>query len=64
MFAFGLGTLPTLMAAGLAAARLRGWMARRSVRNAAGAGVLALGVYGLANAGGVADAIQRGILCL
>ncbi len=64
MLAFGLGTLPTLLAAGFAAARLRGWMARRPVRNAAGAAVFALGVYGLAHASGVADGIQRAILCL
>jgi hypothetical protein len=51
MLAFGLGTLPWLLAAGTAAARLRGWMGRRAVRLAAGAAVLGFGVYGLAHAG-------------
>jgi hypothetical protein len=51
MLAFGLGTLPWLLAAGTAAARLRGWMGRRAVRLAAGGAVLAFGVYGLAHAG-------------
>lgn len=64
MFAFGLGTLPALMSAGLAAARVRAWMARRPVRIAAGSSVLALGAYGLAQAAGVAQGIGRGILCL
>ena len=64
MLAYGLGTLPWLMAAGLAAAQLRAWFARRAVRTAAGAAVLTFGLYGVASAAGVADAIRRGILCL
>jgi sulfite exporter TauE/SafE len=64
MLAYGIGTLPWLMAAGLAAARMRAWFARRAVRVAAGGAVLAFGLYGVANAAGVADAIRRGILCL
>ena len=51
MLAFGAGTLPWLLAAGTAAARLHGWMGRRAVRLAAGGAVLAFGVYGLAHAG-------------
>jgi len=51
MLAYGLGTLPWLLAAGAAAARLRGWMAKPAVRLATGGGVLAFGVYGLAHAG-------------
>ena len=50
MLAFGAGTLPNLLAAGLAAARLRTWMRLRAVRVAAGGAVLAFGVYGLAHA--------------
>jgi hypothetical protein len=64
MLAYGLGTLPWLMAAGLAAARMRTWFARRAVRVAAGTAVLAFGLYGVASAAGVADAIRRGVLCL
>ena len=47
MLAFGLGTLPWLLAAGAAAARLRGWMSRPAVRYAAGGGLLAVGIHGL-----------------
>ena len=64
MLAFGAGTLPNLLAAGFAAARLQQWMKRPAVRAAAGAAVLASGAYGLAHAGGLADAIRRGLLCL
>jgi sulfite exporter TauE/SafE len=59
MAAFGLGTLPFLLAAGLAFARLRG----RLFRSVAGGSVLAFGIYGLAHAGEVADGIRRGLFC-
>jgi len=64
MLAFGLGTAPNLLAAGLAAARLRAWAARRAVRVAAGILVLGFGVFGLAHASGLAEGIRRGLLCL
>ncbi|HZQ73834.1 MAG TPA: sulfite exporter TauE/SafE family protein [Burkholderiales bacterium] len=64
MLAYGAGTLPWLLAAGVAAAKLRTWFARRAVRAAAGTAVLAFGLYGVASAAGVAEAIRRGILCL
>jgi uncharacterized protein len=64
MLAFGLGTLPNLLAAGLAAGRLRALAARRRVRIAAGALVLGFGVFGLAHASGLAEGIRRGLLCL
>jgi len=64
MLAFGLGTLPNLLAAGLAAARVRAWARRRSVRIAAGMLVLGSGVFGLAHASGLAEGIRRGLLCL
>ncbi len=51
MLAFGLGTAPWLLAAGVAAARLRAWMAKRPVRLAVGGTVLGFGVWGLAHAG-------------
>jgi len=63
MAAFGMGTLPWLLAAGVAAARLRAWLHRRPVRVAAGAGLLASGVFGLAHAGGLARGIQN-LICL
>jgi sulfite exporter TauE/SafE len=58
MAAFGLGTLPFLLAAGWLAARLRAW------RTAAGVAVLGFGVYGLANATVAGEGIRRGLLCL
>ncbi|HEX9184995.1 MAG TPA: sulfite exporter TauE/SafE family protein [Burkholderiales bacterium] len=64
MLAFGLGTLPWLLAAGLAAARLRAWLSQRAFRVAAGSLVLAFGVWGLARAGGLPAALREAILCL
>ena len=58
MTAFGLGTLPFLLAAGWLASRLRAW------RIAVGGAVLGFGTYGLAHAGGLGEAIGRGLLCL
>jgi sulfite exporter TauE/SafE len=58
MAAFGLGTLPFLLAAGWLAARLRAW------RFAVGGTVLGFGIFGLAHAGGVGETIRRGILSL
>ena len=63
MAAFGLGTLPNLLAAGLAAARLRAFTARRGVRLAAGGVVLGFGVFGLTSATTVAEGIRSGVLC-
>lgn len=64
MLAFGLGTLPNLLAAGLAAAQLRRWASRAPVRIAAGALVLGFGAFGLARASGLADGVASGLLCL
>lgn len=47
MLAFGLGTLPNLLAMGLLGTRLQAWTRRRSVRLGAGLLVLAFGVLGL-----------------
>lgn len=63
MLAFGLGTAPWLLAAGFAAARLRGWLARPAARAAAGGTVLAFGAWGLAHAGEAASGITN-FLCL
>jgi hypothetical protein len=57
MLAFGLGTLPFLLAAGWLAARIRVW------RAAAGAIVLGFGVAGLAQAGALGESIRQNILC-
>ena len=47
MLAFGLGTLPWLLAAGVAAARLRAWALRPAVRGAFGAVLIGYGAWGL-----------------
>jgi uncharacterized protein len=57
MAAFGLGTLPFLLAAGWLASRIVAW------RRLAGALLLAFGAFGLAHAGPVAEGIRRGLLC-
>jgi len=64
MLAFGLGTLPTLLAAGLAADSLRAWAGRRGPRLAAGGLILGFGLYGLAHASGLFESIRSGLLCL
>lgn len=58
MAAFGLGTLPFLLAAGWLARRLQRW------RIAIGGLVLGFGVYGLAHAGALGEGIRQGLLCL
>ncbi len=62
MAAFGLGTVPNLLLAGLAARRLS-LVRARPVRLAAGGLVLAFGIYGLAHAGTLQDHIRHGLLC-
>jgi hypothetical protein len=48
MLAFGAGTLPNLLALGWSAHALRGWLASRALRIAAGMLVIAFGLAGLA----------------
>lgn len=57
MAAFGLGTLPFLLAAGALAARIAAW------RRLAGALLVGFGLAGLAHAAPVAEGIRRGLLC-
>jgi uncharacterized protein len=64
MLAFGLGTLPTLVAAGMLAERLRHSLQRPGVRLAAGALVVALGVSALVSIPGLGARIREGLLCL
>jgi sulfite exporter TauE/SafE len=64
MLAFGAGTLPGLMAAGLLVRRFRAWTAARPVRVASGALVLSFGVYGLAHAATLGQQLKGGLLCL
>jgi len=64
MLAFGLGTLPNLLFAGLAWRRVAGAVRARPVRIAAGSLVLGFGVYGLAHAASLSQHIKNGLLCL
>jgi sulfite exporter TauE/SafE len=59
MLAYGLGTLPWLMATGFALH----WVRTPLTRAVAGVSVLGFGVYGLAHAGGAAESL-RGWICL
>jgi len=63
MFAFGLGTLPNLMAAGLLARGFRSLVAARPVRVASGMLVLGFGAFGLANAATLSAHIKTGLIC-
>lgn len=47
MLAFGMGTLPNLLLAGLLAARLREWMRQTAVRRVSGILIISFGLYGL-----------------
>jgi hypothetical protein len=60
MLAYGIGTLPWLLAAGVLAARLRQGMNRRAVRLGLGGMVMGFGVWGLAHA----EAVRQTIFCL
>jgi len=64
MLAFGLGTLPNLLLAGMAFKRLREFTASRRLRLAAGVLVAAFGVVGLARAANLAEHIRHGLLCV
>lgn len=64
MLAFGTGTLPTLLAGGLAAERLKRWARDRRVRLLAGLAVLAMGVVGFMRAPGLLERVREGILCV
>lgn len=64
MLAFGLGTLPNLMAAGLAMGRLQAAFRTPVVRQLAGGIVATFGLVGLARAADLGEHIRRGLLCL
>jgi len=64
MLAFGLGTLPNLLAAGLAAQRIGVWRRTPWIRTVAGCIVIALGIAGLARIPGLAGSVRAGLLCL
>ena len=63
MLAFGLGTLPNLLLAGLLLKRLREVVRARAVRLVSGLLVLGFGVFGLANATTLGGRLWQGIVC-
>ncbi|MCP5221493.1 MAG: sulfite exporter TauE/SafE family protein [Zoogloeaceae bacterium] len=64
MLAFGLGTLPNLMLAGMLLKRLQGVTRRPWVRTFAGAVVLGFGVFGLLHASTLGSRLWNGVLCV
>jgi hypothetical protein len=64
MLAFGLGTLPNLLLAGMVFKGLRDITSDRRVRLAAGALVAGFGVAGLARAADLGEHIRQGLLCI
>ncbi|TSA12584.1 MAG: sulfite exporter TauE/SafE family protein [Betaproteobacteria bacterium] len=64
MLAFGLGTLPNLLLAGMAFKRLRDVTSNRRLRLAAGVLVAGFGVVGLARAADLGEHIRQGLLCI
>jgi sulfite exporter TauE/SafE len=62
MLAFGLGTLPNLLLAGLAFKRLRDFTSNRRLRLAAGVLVAGFGVVGLARVANLGEHIRQGLL--
>jgi uncharacterized protein len=64
MLAFGLGTLPNLIAAAALLHGPRRWLANRLARTLSGAMVLGFGVYGLAHAATLSQQIKGGLFCI
>lgn len=64
MLAFGLGTLPNLLAAGLLLRRFQSITRNRRVRLAIGVLVAGFGVFGLVNAASLGGRLWEGVVCL
>lgn len=64
MAAFGLGTLPALLVAGVAATKLLEFRGRPAVRRTAGALLIAMAAIGLARVPSLHEALIRGWNCL
>ncbi len=64
MLAFGLGTLPNLLAAGLLLKHLRELTRARNVRLFSGLLVLGFGAFGLINATTLGGRLWQGVVCL
>lgn len=63
LFAFGLGTLPNLLMAGVLLARFRGVVQSRAIRLGSGLLVLGFGVWGLFNAASLGGRLWQGVVC-
>ncbi|MBS0348972.1 MAG: sulfite exporter TauE/SafE family protein [Proteobacteria bacterium] len=63
MLAFGLGTLPNLLLAGMLLKRLRDVVRNRAVRTGSGLVVLAFGVYGLVTTPTLGSNLWNGVVC-
>ncbi len=63
MLAFGLGTLPNLLLAGMLLVRFRRQMQAAWVRTISGALVFGFGVFGLANATTLGGRLWEGVVC-
>ena len=63
MLAFGLGTLPNLLLAGLLLKRLRDVVKNQLVRTGSGLVVLAFGVYGLVTTPSLGSKLWNGVVC-
>jgi len=63
MLAFGLGTLPNLLLAGMLLKRLRDITRHRALRLVAGLTVFAFGVFGLFNASNLGESLWGGVVC-
>jgi sulfite exporter TauE/SafE len=64
MAAFGLGTLPTLLGAGLAAQRVMAARRIPFIRYGAATIIVAMGVVGLARVPGLPDTVAAGWACI
>ncbi len=63
LLAFGLGTLPNLMLAGVLLMRLRDVTRQKWLRIGSGVLVLGFGVFGLVNAGTLGGKLWQGVVC-
>lgn len=64
MASFGLGTLPTLLTAGLAAQKLSTFRRHAWIRYPAAVAIIAMGVVGLARMPGLRESVLAGLACL
>jgi sulfite exporter TauE/SafE len=64
MLAFGLGTLPNLLAAAWLLTRFGAQLRSRNVRTVAGIAIAAFGIIGLTRVPGLPEQLREGLLCL